>query len=90
MNTIRDETGICAICGSPLVNRTIDYIDRNDGRYLIVHNVPVRECAENGHQFFHASVAKKIERLFELDRQRVLKPTRIVSVPMVELDAVVG
>ncbi|MBI4771799.1 MAG: YgiT-type zinc finger protein [Chloroflexi bacterium] len=89
MNTIGSETGICAICGSPLAQKTIDYIDRNDGHYLIVHNVPVRECLENGHQFFHASVARKIERLFELDRRRALKPTSIVPVPMVELDAVV-
>jgi len=78
----------CAVCGSRIVIKTIDYIDRNEGHFLIVRNVPVQECVENGHQFFHASIAKEIERLFALDRQHALKPKEILSVPVVELGMV--
>jgi len=85
MNTIQDKPSVCAICGSRLEPKTIDYIDRNDGHFLIVRDVPVVECAENGHQFFHASVAHKIERLFEQDRQHTLTPVEVVEVPVVEL-----
>jgi YgiT-type zinc finger domain-containing protein len=85
MNTFNNDSPVCAICGSHLVSKRIDYIDRNDGHYLIVRDVPGRECAENGHQFFQASVAKKIERLFELDREHALTPTETVAVPVVEL-----
>ena len=83
------DTQLCAICGSQLIEKTVDYIDRSNGHFLIVRDVPVQECAENGHQFFHASVAKKIERLFELDRQNALSPKEVVSVPVVELDMAV-
>lgn len=87
MNTISDELSTCAICGSRLAQKQIDYLDRNNGHFLIVSNMPVRECVENGHQFLHASVAKKIERLFELDRANALTPMDTVAVPVVELNS---
>ena len=77
---------LCSICGTPLVDRTIDYIDKNNDHYLIVRDVTVQEC-QNGHQFFHASIAKKIEKLFEMERQHLLHPKTTISVPVVELDA---
>ena len=89
MNTVQDESAICAICGSRLVSDKIDYIDRNNGHFLIVRGVPVQECVENRHQFLHASVAKKIERLFQLDREHALIPKETVVVPVVELDMAV-
>ena len=76
---------VCAICGSRLVSKEIEYIEKINGHFLIIENVPVRECLDNGHQFFHASVAKEIERLFELDRQQALKPKKMVTVPVVGL-----
>ena len=81
-----DELASCAICGSRLVQKQIDYTDRNNGHFLIVSNVPVRECVENGHQFLHASSAKKIEQLLELDREHALSPTETLTVPVIEFD----
>ena len=88
MKTLNNET-VCPICGSPLAQKRVDYIDSFGGQYLIVQEVPVRECAENGHQFFHASIAKKIEKLFEMERQHILHPKTTISVPVVELDAAI-
>lgn len=76
---------VCPICGSSVVEKKIQYIDQNEGHFLIVEDVPVEECTENGHQFFHASVAKKIEQLFDLERQRALIPKSTIAVPVVEL-----
>jgi len=86
MKTFADAQPVCEICGSVLVDKEIDYIDHSDGHFLIVRSVPVQECIENGHQFMHASVAKKIERIFELDRSEALQPKEVISVPVVELD----
>jgi YgiT-type zinc finger domain-containing protein len=79
----------CAICGSKLASKKIDYIDRSDDHFLIVRAVPVQECEENGHQFFQARVAKQIEELFNLDRRQALVPIEVISVPVVELDQTV-
>ena len=84
----KDESSICGICGSEMVSKKIDYIDQNSGHFLIVRDVPVQECKENGHQFMHASVAKKIDQLFKMERQKALVPKEMVSVPVVELDMV--
>lgn len=84
----RDQRSICPICGSPMLRKTIYYIDWNDGHVLVVSEVPVRECRKCGHQFLHAGVAKKIERLFELDRQHVLHPKEMIETPVVDLNMV--
>ncbi|MEZ4869233.1 MAG: YgiT-type zinc finger protein [Caldilineaceae bacterium] len=81
-----DEATICPICGSTLVEKTIDYSDWNDGHLLVVRTVPVRECEANGHRFFHAKVARSLEKLFQADRAGKLQPTEIMQVPVVELE----
>jgi hypothetical protein len=88
MLTIHREATACPICGSQLITKGIEYFDDNNSHFLIVREVPVRECQENGHQFRHASIAKKIEQLFELDRNHALTPTEVISVPVVELGRV--
>ncbi len=69
-----------------MIEKTIDYIDRSDDHFLIVRDVPVHECIENGHQFLQAAIAKKVEKLFELDSQQALTPVEILPVPVVELN----
>jgi hypothetical protein len=83
------ETSMCAIYGSALIVKRIDYIDSNDGQFLIVRNVPIQECIESGHQFMDAAAAKEIEKIFELDRLHLLKPGQTISVPVVELEMAV-
>ena len=89
MRKQRNESSVCGICGSELLSKKIDYIDQSLGHFLIIRDVPVQECVENGHQFMHASVVKKIDHLFELKRQKALIPKEVISVPVVELDTVV-
>jgi YgiT-type zinc finger domain-containing protein len=86
MKTTINEMKVCPICGSSIQEQTTDYMDKSSENYLIIRDVPIQECLENGHQFFHVTVAKEIERLFELDRRHALRPKEIVSVPVVELE----
>ena len=81
------ERGICPICGSEMTDKIIDY-DWSDGHLLVVRDVPVRECQAGGHRFFSAHVARALERLFELDRQRKLEPIETMEVPVVKLELV--
>ena len=86
VNQMEDETTICPIYGSLLIEKEIDYSDWSADHLLVVRSVPVRECAENGHRFFHARVARSLDRLFQADQQGRLKPVSIMQVPVVELD----
>jgi YgiT-type zinc finger domain-containing protein len=85
-----NEAEICPICGSKLIEKVIDYSDWNAGRLLVVRSVPVRECEENGHRFFHVRVARSLEKLFQADQQGKLQPIEIMQVPVVELATAAG
>ena len=67
MSSVENEESICPICGSTLVEKVIDYSDWNDGHLLVVRMVPVRECEAMGHRFFHAKVARSLEKIFQSD-----------------------
>ena len=86
---MQHEETICPICGSTLLEKVIDYSDWNDGHLLVVRAVPVRECEENGHRFFHAKIARSLEKVFQADRTGTLQPTEIMQVPVFELEPVV-
>ncbi|MBI1882145.1 MAG: YgiT-type zinc finger protein [Chloroflexi bacterium] len=86
---MENEQNLCPLCGSEIVEKIIDYSDWNDGHLLVVRGVPVRECMANGHRFFHARIARSLERLFEADRHGQLKPVEIMEVPVVKLDLAV-
>jgi YgiT-type zinc finger domain-containing protein len=81
------QTHLCPICGASTVVKQIDYIDWSNGHILVIREVPVRECRDFGHQFMAASVAKKIESLFNLDRLGTLHPQEVLTAPVVKLDA---
>ena len=81
------QPSLCPICGSPVTIKRIDYVDWSDGHILVIRDVPVRECRDFGHQFMAAGVAKKIEHLFDLDRQGILLPREVLATPVVKLDA---
>lgn len=84
---ISDKNSLCPICGSKTATRLIDYVDWSGGHVLIIREVPVRECHEFGHQYMAASIAKEIERLFDLDQQGNLNPQEVISAPVVTLNA---
>ena len=85
---MKDERGICPLCGSEMPDRIIDYSDWNDGHLLVVRDVPVRECQASGPRFFQARVARALERLFELGRQHKLEPSETMEVPVVKLELI--
>ena len=81
------QTHLCPICGASTVVKQIDYIDWSNGHILVIREAPVRERRDFGHQFMAASVAKKIESLFNLDRLGTLHPQEVLTAPVVKLDA---
>ncbi len=86
---MQNEEAVCPLCGSTLVAKVIDYSDWNNGHLLVVRSVPVRECEANGHRFFHAKVARSLEKVFQADLAGELRPTEIMQVPVVEMDSLI-
>ena len=77
---------VCSICGSELIDLLIDYSDWHSGHLIVVRDVPVRECTENGHRFFRAKVVRSLEKLFQAEQQEELTPVEIMEVPVFILE----
>jgi YgiT-type zinc finger domain-containing protein len=77
------EQDICPLCGSEMTDKIIDYSDWSDGHWLVVRDVPVRECQAERHRFFQARVARALER------QHKLEPVETIEVPVVKLELLV-
>ena len=81
---MKKEQSNCAICGNQLIEKEIEYSDWNDGHIIVVQGVTVREC-KNGHRFFHADVARSLERLFAAEQRKQIEPVEIINVPVFQL-----
>lgn len=56
---------VCNFCGNKnFREKSVQYIYRHDGQFLVVNNVPCEECEFCGEQYFKAEVLKKIEKDF--------------------------
>ncbi len=84
MNNLMTEQDACPICGSTLIEKVIDYNDWSNDHLMVIRSVPVHECQEQGHRFFSASVARRLETLFDSENEAQLRPIEIMKVPVVE------
>lgn len=84
-----DQQSICSICGSPLMDIIIDYSDWSGGHLIVVRDVPIRECEDNGHRFFQAKIARSLEKLLEAEKQEEIVPIEIMEVPVFKLPVAV-
>jgi YgiT-type zinc finger domain-containing protein len=73
----------CNFCGNKKFRaKTVQYILRKNGKFLIMDNVPCEECEFCGEQYFKASDLKKIEARFERLTAGHKKPERRIMVPV--------
>ena len=62
----------------------MQYIYKDNDRFLVVNNVPCEECEYCGEQYFKAEVLKKIEKDFDEIYRSGKKAKREVRVPVEE------
>lgn len=56
----------CHFCGNKNFRQAkVEYIYKNRGQFLIIHDVPCEICEYCGEQYFQAPILKKIEEEFQ-------------------------
>ena len=56
---------VCNFCGNKnFKKKSVQYIYKNNDKFLLVNNVPAEVCEYCGEQYFKAEVLKKIEKDF--------------------------
>lgn len=68
----------CVFCGGKLQNRQVTFTHEQDGKYLVVENVPAEVCTKCGEKTYSPQVT---EELFKFARQE-FKPVKKVTVPV--------
>lgn len=54
----------CVMCrGNRIEQRLIRYVQDDDGRIVIIENVPAEVCAQCGEEYIQSDIAKKIQQL---------------------------
>ena len=71
----------CYFCGGLVEEKTISYMRKWKGEYILIENVPAGVCNQCGERYFEALVAEKMD---ELMRQEGEISCRI-SIPVIRL-----
>lgn len=53
----------CAYCQGELVEKTVTYTTENDGRVIVVENVPALVCDQCGETLFRPEIVEKLQRI---------------------------
>ncbi|KOR28664.1 hypothetical protein TI03_04205 [Achromatium sp. WMS1] len=74
---------ICHFCG----NKNFKFIKtqytyQKNAKFLIIDDVPCKQCEYCGEQYFEANVLKKIENEFEVIHYHRKKTTKQIIVPI--------
>ncbi|GAB4422969.1 MAG: hypothetical protein Fur0044_20970 [Anaerolineae bacterium] len=75
----------CPRCRQNLDDIVIEYIAHENGRLLIIRDVPALRCQTNGHEYILEETFDRVEQLLELERTQRVQPTERLSVPVFSL-----
>ncbi|MGE0086135.1 MAG: type II toxin-antitoxin system MqsA family antitoxin [Desulfococcaceae bacterium] len=74
---------LCHFCGNRnFRDKNVQYIYRQNGKFLVVNDVPCVQCEYCGEQYFRAEVLKKIEKEFNEIYSLGKKSRKKISVPV--------
>jgi YgiT-type zinc finger domain-containing protein len=66
-----------------LVERKVTYTLEQDGKFIIVENVPARVCVETGEQFFSPETVERLQQMIWEGEQ----PKKFIETPVYEFAA---
>ncbi|HRX04143.1 MAG: YgiT-type zinc finger protein [Anaerolineae bacterium] len=62
------------------VNKTVTYVLDDDGKIIVVENVPARVCVETGERLFSPETVERLQQVIWEHE----KPVRILETPVYE------
>ncbi|MGB9885631.1 MAG: type II toxin-antitoxin system MqsA family antitoxin [Moorellales bacterium] len=68
----------CVFCGSELEARRVTFTHEQEGKYLVVENVPAEVCTKCGERTYAPEVTDELLKFARLE----FKPVRKVTVPV--------
>ena len=66
-----------------MVEQNVTYTLEQDGKFIIVENVPARVCVESGEQFFSPETVERLQQMIWEGE----KPKKVIETPVYEFAA---
>ena len=81
----------CQFCGNRNFKEVlVSYTYKHKGKYLLVNDVPCKQCEYCGEQYFRADVLKSIEKEFNEIYLHGKKANRVIKVPVEQYASIYG
>ena len=77
----------CPQCGQELEDVQIEYLVNDNGRLLMVRDLPTLRCTKNGHLFVVEENVDRLEQLMTLQVYNQIKPVSSLTIPVYEFVA---
>ena len=74
----------CPQCGQEFEDVQIEYLLNDNGQLLMVRDLPVLRCQENGHLFVLEETIDRLEQLMTLEGRNQIKPVSSLTIPVYE------
>lgn len=74
------KAGICPICGSEMVNKSIDVVDTVRGKLVIIRGIYAEVCVRCGERLYSKGEMKRMEKLREKIQDNLVKPITVEEV----------
>ena len=75
----------CPRCQSDLDEIIIEYVTSDNGRLVVIRDVPALRCQVNGHEYILGKTLDEIDHLLELEKKEQLEPTTTLNIPVFSL-----
>ncbi len=85
LTTLTHRPSACPKCGSELRDLTIEYMTRDDQRLVVIRDVPVLRCRNQGHEFLLETTLDRLESLIVLEQQEQVQPESMLQIPVFHL-----
>lgn len=73
----------CDRCGGKFAEENVQYTLLYEGHFVIVENVPARECQQCGERFFDPEIVERLQNIIWSQRQ----PVRVIETFVFDLKA---
>lgn len=77
----------CPRCGQEFEDVQIEYLVNDSGQLLVVRDLPVLRCRDNGHMFVLEETVDRLEQLMTIEGRNQRKPVSSLTIPVYEFAA---
>lgn len=82
---LADQPTRCPRCQNEVDDVVIQYVTVQNGRLVMIRDVPALRCRVNGHEYMLEKTLDQVEQVLTLEKMQKLRPAEMLHVPVFKL-----